>query len=125
MRRSTHRLLLVLFFGFVGCASSPRAALHAFAAELRRVEAADPETFPQGGQGLRPSDLRGLPRSAIIHALGDPRSCSSREIGDNERWCGAYHFYRLPPNSGGGGPELELYFDGRDVCVRGKWILTM
>ena len=128
MRHSVASSLVpvLVLTGLVACAGGGAAALNDFAREFRRVEASSAVNAPvEGGQGLKPPDLRGLPRAVILEKLGDPRSCWFNERRAGETRCDRWVFYKLPPGSAGGGPELELYYDVSDTCVRGQWYLTM
>jgi len=109
------------------CAGGNARALNAFAAELRRVEASRPVSGPvEGGHWLKPPDLVGLPRTMIVEKLGAPKNCSFDERRAGETRCDRWVYYKFPAEGDwvGGGPELELYYDGSDTCVRGQWYVT-
>jgi hypothetical protein len=73
--------------------------------------------------------LIGTSRDEIVRVLGDPWSCAGSRAGAGQRTCrsvaGAggmvYVFYRLPPGSRGGGPELHLEFGADGRCAAAAW----
>jgi hypothetical protein len=91
------------------------------------------------GQTSDPSELLGVeqligaPRKKIVGALGEPEFCYHGTVTTNPHPavpCSSksaemvYYFYRLPPASRGGGPELHLGFDDRGRCEWATWINT-
>lgn len=77
--------------------------------------------------------LVGASREEIVGALSEPHLCYHAKVAKTPHPavpCSSrgtemvYRFYRLPPGSRGGGPELHLGFDDRDRCEWASWLHT-
>jgi hypothetical protein len=74
--------------------------------------------------------LTALSRATIVEALGNPTWCKAADKYDyfHGRACDridewGYSFYRLPPSSQGGGPELLFEFDSSQRA-KARWVHT-
>lgn len=74
--------------------------------------------------------LTGLTRPRLVEALANPTWCKAADklnylppsdCNKSDQW--GYSFYRLPPSSLGGGPELLLEFDSAQRA-KARWIRT-
>ena len=96
------------------------------------------------GQQAADADLRafditlfiGAGRAELLRALGEPAHCIDQQTLDYQGSSrpyvpcstgysdAVYTFYRLPPNSRGGGPELHLRFNETGRCNSTRWEFT-
>ncbi len=96
------------------------------------------------GQQVADADLRALDitlfvgagRAELLRALGEPAHCIDQQTLDYQGSSrpsvpcstgysdAVYTFYRLPPNSRGGGPELRLRFNETGRCNSTLWEFT-
>jgi hypothetical protein len=66
--------------------------------------------------------LRGVSRGTVLSALGPPDSCDDNTVEPcvgRPVW--GYMFHHLPPGWRGGGAELWLTFDAREVLQDARW----
>lgn len=67
--------------------------------------------------------LVGMSRHDISTTLGTPRPCKGKGLPSapcESEGQGFYSLYRLPTGWVGGGPELLLTFDAKNVCTRAE-----
>ena len=124
-------LSLVLMVMSTATCASRATSLERLTKELSDVRNAPAEALPiDRGGDVDPSILMGLSAHEVHNSLGDGRPCpilldSQRHLRDGETSCESYDFHRVPPDSGGGGTILDVYFDRNNVCVRAQWYSTM
>jgi hypothetical protein len=115
------------------CLLSPACAnrsegLNKLRGELEEVRAAPASALPiNRGGDMDPSFLIGMSADEVRTHLGKGLPCAGyreseiNKLRSQEKYCEEYRFYRLPPDYGGGGNLLALYYSAELKCLRAQW----
>lgn len=101
---------------------SPEQLLAELAANLATIRASSSDKPVSLAPVPDVQVLRGVSRGSVLSALGSPDTCDDNTVEPCVRrpvW--GYMFHRLPPGWRGGGAELWLTFDARDVLHEAQW----
>jgi hypothetical protein len=111
--------------GLTACEKTPEETRAALLDKLRGClkEVSITKSSPCTKLELRALD--GIARADLLASLGPPTFCTLPPIVPKEPDCPAHHnmwsFYKLPPHSVGGGPELTCDSDQTGHCTVVRW----
>jgi hypothetical protein len=111
-------------------AADPATLMAGLLPNLERVRSSDgpsehlPDPIPDVSElaGLSKSEIRAGLGPATACVLEDDASYRQAECAVANQWF--YSFYKLPPESVGGGLELVFRFSANGVCSSAEWLHT-